>query len=187
MPPDGAEAAGSSGDGGDGGDGGGGGGALHAFAPPVGHLAQRIIAQPVDCGSVLLFSHRVLHWGSAPFPPPPGCSGTTIAPPPPRIALSLAYADPDFEVPYLRAEGDGESEGVDAEGAKDSPPPAAAAGTAPSVSGGPPTFPPHESRAALLAAQGLMYNHQHRLTPALAALYCEALETADAARVLAPG
>jgi len=71
---------------------------------------QRIVCQPLPQGALLVFSHRLLHWGSIPVPMPvpvpvplptrPYAAGRG---PRVRIAFSCAYADPSFEQPYLVA------------------------------------------------------------------------------------
>jgi hypothetical protein len=62
---------------------------------------QRIVAQPLAAGGMLAFSHRLLHWGST---PQPGAVLDTDEPGArPRIALTLAFADPSFEEPYFSA------------------------------------------------------------------------------------
>ena len=53
---------------------------------------QAIRALPVPAGSLICFSHRLLHWGSKPNPHSQA---------PPRVALSFAAASDDFEKPYL--------------------------------------------------------------------------------------
>ncbi|GMH60534.1 hypothetical protein TrRE_jg5325 [Triparma retinervis] len=55
---------------------------------------QYIRALPIPAGSSLVFSHRVIHWGSS------GNPKTTIKP---RIAISFTYSDPSFEKPYLKS------------------------------------------------------------------------------------
>lgn len=57
----------------------------------MGHVWGNILAQPLLQGGALTFSHRLLHWGSQPQPH----AGRG------RIALSLAFADPTFEVAYF--------------------------------------------------------------------------------------
>ena len=52
---------------------------------------QDIRALPVADGGALLFSHRLLHWGSR------GIRGAA-----PRISISFGFSDPSFEKPYLR-------------------------------------------------------------------------------------
>ncbi len=94
--------------------------------------AQVILALPCPAGSVLAFTHRLLHWGSAPLPPAPGCP-----PPPPRMALSFAFADPTFEQPYLR-----------------------------DSTGGWGAYPSAAARAGLVAAQAIAYAHQVPLSQA---------------------
>ena len=54
---------------------------------------QSIRACPLPAGAAVLFSHRVMHWGSRGHP---RC--TT-----PRFSLSFGCADPSFERAYLRA------------------------------------------------------------------------------------
>ena len=49
---------------------------------------QEIRALPASAGSLICFSHRLLHWGTAPDP---------HANAPPRVALSFAAASDDFE------------------------------------------------------------------------------------------
>ena len=50
------------------------------------HAWPRIEAQPCASGDLLCFSHRLLHWGGEASP-------AAL----PRVALSYAFADPDFE------------------------------------------------------------------------------------------
>lgn len=59
-----------------------------------------ITAQPCEPGGVLVFSHRLLHWGSDARGPLPGA---TEAPQPPRTALSFAVADRAFAPPLFDA------------------------------------------------------------------------------------
>jgi hypothetical protein len=59
---------------------------------------QCIVAQPLPAGGLLAFSHRLLHWGSTPQPPSLQDSLSARVP---RIALSMAFADPSFEEPYF--------------------------------------------------------------------------------------
>lgn len=49
---------------------------------------QHIRALPCDAGSAVIFTHRIIHWGSA----------ATKRAPCPRIAISFVFADPTFEV-----------------------------------------------------------------------------------------
>ena len=51
---------------------------------------QSILALPASPGTLLCFTHRLLHWGSR---AQPGAA--------PRLAISFALADPTFEVPYF--------------------------------------------------------------------------------------
>jgi len=53
---------------------------------------QEIRSIPCKPGGLICFSHRLMHWGSAPDP---------HAGAPPRVALSFAAASNDFEKPYL--------------------------------------------------------------------------------------
>jgi hypothetical protein len=52
---------------------------------------QNITAFPLEVGSAVMFSHRILHWGSK------GRAGY----PEPRISLSFAVSEPGYEAPYL--------------------------------------------------------------------------------------
>lgn len=103
--------------------------------------AQRVLALPAPPGALVLFTHRLLHWGSAPLQPPPAPAGEP--PPPPRLALSFAFADPAYEAPYLAAWPGGER-------------------------GAP---PPPRARLALAAAQALAYAHVTPPRAADAALF----------------
>lgn len=55
------------------------------------HAFQQLRCLPAPRGSACVFTHRVIHWGSA------GRKGYHT----PRIAVSVACADPQFERPYL--------------------------------------------------------------------------------------
>lgn len=57
---------------------------------------QYIRALPVSAGSLISFSHRLLHWGSAADETVRELKGHA-----PRIALSFASADPSMERPFL--------------------------------------------------------------------------------------
>ena len=65
-----------------------------AAALPNKQAFQRIRALPREPGQSLLFTHRLLHWGSARDPHE---TSTT----PPRLAISFVCSDPAFEKPYL--------------------------------------------------------------------------------------
>lgn len=56
---------------------------------------QNVRALPCEDGEALLFSHRLLHWGSR------GVRGEA-----PRMSISFGFSDPDFEKPYLRESND---------------------------------------------------------------------------------
>ena len=56
---------------------------------------QAIRALPRCAGEAVVFSHRILHWGSA------GDAGEAA----PRLAISFAHSARDFEAPYLTCEG----------------------------------------------------------------------------------
>lgn len=60
--------------------------------------AQCIIGLPVPRASLLVFSHRTLHWGGVPIK---GGLGAGASKPAPRIAISFAMAQPSFEAPFL--------------------------------------------------------------------------------------
>jgi ectoine hydroxylase-related dioxygenase (phytanoyl-CoA dioxygenase family) len=53
---------------------------------------QYIRSFPRTAGTSLLFTHRIIHWGSARE------ESSTI---PPRVAISFVASDPDYEKPYL--------------------------------------------------------------------------------------
>ena len=55
---------------------------------------QKIVALPRDEGQSLLFTHRIIHWGSARDPNAPDALQ-------PRIAISFVCSDPSYEKPYL--------------------------------------------------------------------------------------
>jgi hypothetical protein len=55
---------------------------------------QDIVAQPLATGGLLAFSHRLLHWGSK----PQHNNNNSMLP---RMALTLAFADPSFEAEYF--------------------------------------------------------------------------------------
>ena len=54
---------------------------------------QHIRAVPLRQGEAVVFSHRVIHWGSK------GRAGPPVVAP--RLAISFAFADDDFEPPYI--------------------------------------------------------------------------------------
>jgi hypothetical protein len=57
---------------------------------------QHVSAQPLAAGGLLSFSHRLLHWGSEVNP---DCSPQLNDLP--RMALTTAFADSRFELPYF--------------------------------------------------------------------------------------
>jgi hypothetical protein len=58
-------------------------------ALPEKHAYQNIRAIPRKAGESVLFTHRILHWGS------------TRTQGPPRMAISFVSANPSYEAPYL--------------------------------------------------------------------------------------
>ncbi|KAI3656047.1 hypothetical protein MP638_000945 [Amoeboaphelidium occidentale] len=52
---------------------------------------QNIRALPCSSGSCVVFSHRIIHWGSR----------SVKGYPHPRIAMAFAFSDPEYEEPYL--------------------------------------------------------------------------------------
>ncbi|GMH97381.1 hypothetical protein TrST_g8201 [Triparma strigata] len=64
-------------------------------ALPTKESFQNIRALPCEPGESILFSHRVIHWGSKGNPET--CTE-------PRVALSVVYSDPEFEKPYIKQE-----------------------------------------------------------------------------------
>ena len=83
-----------------GGDGDGGDEKRHTGSDPLQRALstkesyQNIRALPRRAGQSVLFTHRILHWGSRGNP---NASATTG----PRIAISFVCSDPTFEAPYL--------------------------------------------------------------------------------------
>ena len=61
-------------------------------ALPTKQSYQNIRALPRRPGQSIIFTHRILHWGS---------SGNRHYHPQPRIAISFVYSDADYETPYL--------------------------------------------------------------------------------------
>lgn len=61
-------------------------------ALPTKESYQHIRALPCESGDSVLFTHRILHWGSR------GNSETSVHP---RIAISFVCSDPAFERPYI--------------------------------------------------------------------------------------
>lgn len=55
---------------------------------------QHIRALPLPAGGLVIFTHRLMHWGS---------KGRTTYRGEPRISLSVAFSDPIFEAPYFTA------------------------------------------------------------------------------------
>jgi hypothetical protein len=53
---------------------------------------QHIRAIPLNAGEFVIFTHRILHWGS---------KGRKNYKGPPRISFSAAFSDPAFEAPYF--------------------------------------------------------------------------------------
>ena len=64
-----------------------------AAALPNKEAYQHIRALPTQAGGALLFTHRIIHWGS---------SGRKEAENPPRLSLSIGFSDYSYEKPYLR-------------------------------------------------------------------------------------
>ena len=68
---------------------------------------QNIRALPCSAGASVVFTHRLIHWGSGgngaggAHSVQSGSPGAGPAPPPPRLALAAAFSDPDFEPPYF--------------------------------------------------------------------------------------
>lgn len=62
-------------------------------ALPTKQSYQNIRALPRKEGESIIFTHRILHWGSAGNP--------NISNLQPRVAISFVYSDVDFEAPYL--------------------------------------------------------------------------------------
>ncbi len=71
-------------------------------ALPTKQSYQNIRALPRKAGESIIFTHRVLHWGSAGNPHASNLH--------PRVAISFVYSDIDYEAPYLTnfSMGDGQ-------------------------------------------------------------------------------
>ena len=69
------------------------------LALPDKQAFQRIASVPAEAGSVVMFTHRVIHWGSAPPPPTPPSYGEAHEP---RVCVSFGFADEAYEPAYLR-------------------------------------------------------------------------------------
>ena len=61
-----------------------------SLALPNKEAFQRIRAMPRDSGQSILFTHRIIHWGSIKDPEAS-----------PRAAISFVCSDPSFEKPYI--------------------------------------------------------------------------------------
>lgn len=61
-----------------------------SVALPNKEAFQRIRAMPRDPGQSILFTHRIIHWGSIKDPEAS-----------PRVAISFVCSDPSFEKPYI--------------------------------------------------------------------------------------
>lgn len=112
---------------------------------------QNIRALPRQSGQSLIFTHRILHWGSK------GNSNALNVQP--RIAISFVYSDEGFEAPYLTRggyfSGGGDEESGDTSHDK-------------RIS----TFPPFHIRLLLTCAQLLIYYQRFNLsTSTLRACY----------------
>ena len=62
-------------------------------ALPTKQSYQNIRALPRKEGESVIFTHRILHWGSSGNPDAPNLH--------PRVAISFVYSDVDYEAPYL--------------------------------------------------------------------------------------
>lgn len=70
------------------------------------HVFQHIRSVPLPAGGCSFHTHRIIHWGSAAKEQGRGSVRVQIAP---RIAISCAFSDNDFEPSYLKRAGqDGE-------------------------------------------------------------------------------
>ncbi|QDZ17755.1 putative phytanoyl-CoA dioxygenase [Chloropicon primus] len=74
-----------------------------AVALPNKEAYQHIRALPTDPGGALLFTHRIIHWGSQ------GRRATAKeaergTPESPRLSISIGFSDPAYEKPYLRGQ-----------------------------------------------------------------------------------
>ena len=102
------------------------------LALPDKEAFQRVASVPAEAGSAIVFTHRVIHWGSAPPPPHPPSFGE---PTEPRVCVSFGFADEAYEPAYLRR-GDGSRNDAH--------------------------FPRLRERVALVAAQMISYHERFR-------------------------
>ncbi len=69
-----------------------------AAALPTKEAYQHIRALPMKAGDALLFTHRIIHWGSSGH----GRRRGHEEPLGPRVSLSVGFSDPKYEKPYLK-------------------------------------------------------------------------------------
>ena len=103
---------------------------------------QAIRACPLPPGGCLVFSHRIMHWGS---------QGRPSAGAPPRVSISFGCSDSAFEEPYLFANAAAAAAGTSANLAADHNA---------SESAGAASAPPAAVRVALAAAQLIGYHER---------------------------
>ena len=116
---------------------------------------QKIRCLPRKAGQSILFTHRIIHWGSRGDPPEPAMqndekdhvdcidSEATISP---RIAISFVCSDPDYEAPLLANHARYFSKNSNADGDIHVP-----------------RFPPLHIRILLVCAQLLIYHQRFDL------------------------
>ena len=60
---------------------------------------QHITCVPAETGSIVVFTHRVIHWGTAPVKKTPASYASRNEP---RVCVSFGFADARYEPSYLR-------------------------------------------------------------------------------------
>mmetsp|Transcript_27023 Transcript_27023/g.55551 ORF Transcript_27023/g.55551 Transcript_27023/m.55551 type:complete len:432 (-) Transcript_27023:65-1360(-) len=131
-------------------------------ALPTKQSYQNIRALPRKAGQSLVFTHRILHWGSK------GNPHSTADANGPRIAISFVFSDEGFEAPYVKEEYFGPCHNNIREAEEEEK-----NGDSKKVkSSAPWKYPPFSIRLLLVCAQLLIYHQRFDLsTPMLRACY----------------
>lgn len=128
-----------------------------ARALPTKQSYQNIRALPRKAGQSVVFTHRILHWGSK------GNPQSTADANGPRIAISFVYSDEGFEAPYVKQEYFGPCDNTiqkakekekNGDAKKDE-------------SSAPWTYPPFSIRLLLVCAQLLIYHQRFDLSASM--------------------
>ncbi|KAL7471468.1 hypothetical protein ACHAXS_013096 [Conticribra weissflogii] len=139
-----------------------------ARALPTKQSYQNIRALPRQAGQSVVFTHRILHWGSRGNPHPMDLEHDEHDAHSPRIAISFVYSDEEFEAPYIREDWFKKCEGVEDEVMPD----AQGDGKGNRSSATSWNYPPFSIRLLLVCAQLLIYHQRFQLSaPMLRACY----------------